>query len=73
MLGETSKKEDIGEQMKQLLRHQEKCPYLFIIFLFIYFMATPVAYGSSQASDQIRAAAVGLFPSHSNTGSKLYL
>ena len=33
-------------------------------------MATPAAYGSSQARDQIGAAATGLHQSHSNTGSE---
>ena len=33
-------------------------------------MATPVAYGSSQAKSQIGAALAGLHHSHSNTGSK---
>ena len=36
-------------------------------------MATPVAYGSSQARGQIRAAAAGLHHSHSNTRSELRL
>jgi len=36
-------------------------------------MATPVAYGSSQARDWIRVAAAGLHHSHSNAGSKLHL
>ena len=35
-----------------------------IVFFFL-FMATPVAYGSSQARDQIRTAAASLCYSHS--------
>ena len=37
------------------------------------FRATPVAYGSSQARDPIRAVATGLCQSHSNTRSELCL
>ena len=46
---------------------------LQIYYLFIYiclFRTTPVAYGSSQARDQIGAAAAGLHHSHSNAGSE---
>ena len=45
------------------------------IYLFIYclFRATPVAYGSSEVTGQIRAVAAGLHPSHSNTRSELRL
>ena len=42
---------------------------LTAFFLFL-FLAAPVAYGSSQARGQIRAAAAGLHHSHSNTRSK---
>ena len=38
-----------------------------------FFMATPAAYGSSQARGQIGAAAAGLRLSHSNPGSGLRL
>ena len=41
------------------------CIYLFVV--------TPVAYGSSQARNQIGAAAADLGHSHSNTGSKVHL
>ena len=37
---------------------------------FCLFMATPMAYGSSQARGQIRATVAGLHHSHSNTGSE---
>ena len=43
------------------------------LFYFFLFTATPVAYGSSWASSQIGAAAAGLHPSLSNTGSELHL
>jgi len=43
------------------------------LFFFFSFKATPVTYGSSQARDQIGAAAAGLHPSHSSTGSELHL
>ena len=38
--------------------------------VFLLFRATPAAYGSSQARDQIGAAAAGLHHSHSNARSK---
>ena len=37
-----------------------------ISFLFLLFMATPMAHGSSRARGQIRAAPAGLHHSHSN-------
>ena len=40
--------------------------FLFVFFLFLFFRATSVAYGRSQARDQIQATAAGLFHSHSN-------
>ena len=46
--------------------------YLFI-YLFLLFVAAPVAYGSSQARGQIGALAAGLQYSHSNVGSKPHL
>ena len=51
-------------------------PYMFLknSYLFIYviylFRATPVAYGSFQARDRIRAAADGLHHGHSNARSE---
>ena len=42
----------------------------YTLFLLFCFLATPVAYGSSQARGQIRAVAAGLYHSHSNTESK---
>ena len=43
-------------------------------FLFCFFnRAPPMAYRSSQVKGQIRAVATGLYHSHSNAGSKLYL
>ena len=42
-------------------------------FFFFLFRTAPMAYGSSQARDWIRAAAAGLHHSHSNVGSELYL
>ena len=47
--------------------------YLFICsfdFFFFLFMATPMAYGSSQARGWIGAAAAGLCHSHSNARSE---
>ena len=49
-----------------------KCLF-YIFFFFFLFRASPAAFGSSQARDQIRAAAVGLHYSQSNVGSKLFL
>ena len=40
---------------------------------FFFKMAIPVAYRSSQARGQIGAVAVGLYHSHSNTGSEPHL
>ena len=42
-------------------------------FFFLLFMATPLAYGGSQARGQIGAVATGLYHSHSNARSKLCL
>ena len=42
-----------------------------ISFVSFYFL--PVTYGNSQATCQNRAAAVGLYHSHSNAGSELCL
>ena len=44
-----------------------------IIFFFLLFRASPVAYRSSQARGQIGATAAGLHHSNSNTGSELRL
>ena len=43
------------------------------LFVCLFFMATPVAYGSSQAKGWIWAASAGLHHSHSNARSKLSL
>ena len=44
------------------------------LFCFVFpFRSIPVAYGGSQARDQIRATATGLHHSHSHAGSKLHL
>ena len=43
--------------------------YLFIFF-FLLFRAAPVAYGSSQARDQIETAAAGQYHRHSNATSE---
>ena len=42
----------------------------FFFFFFLLFMATPMAYGSSQARGQIEIAAASLCHNHSNTGSE---
>ena len=42
-------------------------------FFFLFRTLSPVAYGSSQARDQIRATAAGLGQSHSDTRSKPHL
>ena len=44
-----------------------------VVRFFFLFMATPAAYGSSQARGWIRATAAGLHHSHSNTRSELQL
>ena len=57
---------DLGTPQWELPEH--------IFFPFFFFLrAPPVAYGSSQVMGQIKASAVGLCHSHSNTGSKLHL
>ena len=45
----------------------------FKFFVCLFFRATPVACGSSQARERIVAIAAGLRHSHSNMGSKLRL
>ena len=45
------------------------CFVLFCGFILFVFTATPAAYGSSWARDQIRAAAAGRYHSHQNTRS----
>ena len=45
------------------------CLFCFVVCLFLPFRAAPVAYECSQATSRIRAVAVGLHHSHSNTGS----
>ena len=52
--------------------HIDMTYYSFFLNFFL-FRATPTAYGRSQARGQIRAAAAGLYHSHSNTGSKSHL
>ena len=57
-----------------MLYHRTLFFYLIIIIIIItiiifLFLAASVAYGSSQARGQVGAAADGLHPSHSNTGS----
>ena len=42
----------------------------FLIFFFWLFRGAPMAYGNSQARDQIGAAAAGLDHNHSNAGSE---
>ena len=44
--------------------------YFFKLYLKMFPMATPAAYGISQARGQIGAAASGLHHSHSNTRSE---
>ena len=46
---------------------------LYFILIFIFFRAKPMAYGSSQARGQIRAAGASLRHSHSNARPKLHL
>ena len=43
------------------------------VCLFVFFRATPAAYGGSQVTGLIRAVAASLGHSYSNVGSKLYL
>ena len=45
--------------------------HLLLLPFFVFFRATPVAYGGSQARGLIRAIAPSLRQSHSNARSKL--
>ena len=47
--------------------------FLGFLFVFLFFRATPTAYGSSQARGPIRAVAMGLHRSRCHPGSKLHL
>ena len=55
------------------LSHLTFISFSFLFFLFAFSRATPAAYGGSQARGLIRAAAAGLYHSHSNTGSEPHL
>ena len=57
--------------MKLILKDWDSIPLQIINFFLL--MAVPVAYGSSQARDQIRAAAAGLHHSHGNTRHELHM
>ena len=56
-------------------KHLDSVDSFFVLFLFLLFKATPVAYGGSQARGLIGATAASHSHSHShsNTGSKLRL
>ena len=68
---------EVGNQLDQ--KKLTLFIYLFILSFIYYFIclwsfrAEPVAYGGSQASGLIRAAAAGLCHSHSNAGSRQHL
>ena len=62
------KKNGIAKLRKQYWRYQVP-RLLFFVFL-LHFRAATVAYESSQARDQIRAAAASLHHSPSNAGSE---
>ena len=53
--------------------HQVKLSELSFVFFFCLFRAAPAAYGGSQARSPIRAVAVALHHSRSNTGSTPHL
>ena len=46
---------------------------MFLVAVIFFLGAAPVAYGSSWAKDQFRAAAAGLYLSHSNARSEPHL
>ena len=56
---------------------EKECKVFYILYYYYYyyllFRAAPAAYGSSQIRGQIRAAAAGLYHSHSNARSELHL
>ena len=68
----------LSELPMKILAHFPLC-CIFLIHLWVFcchfflFRAAPSAYGGSQASGRIRAAAAGLQHSHSNAGSKPHL
>ena len=47
--------------------------FLLLLLLFAFFMATPAAYGSSQARGRVGAAAASLHHSHNIMGSESHL
>ena len=55
------------------LHADDLSPFLPFCLSVCLFRAIPVAYGGSQARGQIGAGAADLYPSHSNTRSKLCL
>ena len=60
----------IASAHRKVLEGRRPPPQACVMQLFFFlFMATPVAYGCSQAGGRIRAVAAGLHHSHSNTGS----
>ena len=58
----------VSSLVKDLFRY-----FAHFFFFFFHFWATPAAYGGSQARGLIRATAVGLCHSHSDTRSELHL
>ena len=62
-----------GKPEKNLYSIKEMSHQLEGTFFFFLFRATPVAYESGQARDQIGAVGAGLHHSQSDAGSKPYL
>ena len=49
------------------------CLFIYLFIYFVFFGATPAAYGGAQARGLIGAEATGLHHSHSNARSELRL
>ena len=66
----------LGEEMlKEMRAFSLKAVFvcLFVWVFFVFFGATPAAYGGSQARGLIGAVGTGPHQSHSNAGSELHL
>ena len=73
MRGESLKRNTSKCKGEKKLNEQWVLLFGFVFLVFWFFRAVPMAYGSSQATDQIGAAAASLHHSRSNAGSELRL
>ena len=68
VLGERDTEVNKETKINAFLKHT--FIYLLFYFMFLLFRASSTAYGGSQARGQIRAAAAGLYHSHTSAGSE---